>query len=128
MGFEQAPGSFSDGESIKANQLAIGQFIEGYIIGRVDSTKFPGSFAFKFSPTIENDFLGLKIGKEAIVWANGSLRKFYESGNVDGYLYRITRTKGVISKTYGKETVSFAVQVDKTKKYEAAIPVDEIKF
>jgi len=115
MAFQEAEGSHK--ASIKANQLEVGQYVEGFIIGKEDSDKFQGSFAFKFIPKVANEFLGLVAGEEILLWANGSLRKFYEAGNEDGYLYRITRIAGVMSKTFHKETVSFSVQVDKDQKY-----------
>ena len=89
---------------IKANSLEVGQAIEGFVVGKFNSEKFP-----------EIDSLVMKINNEDVILnPNGSLKYFFSNGNKPGYYYRFTRMPDTKTKR-GLTSAQFKVEVDKSK-------------
>jgi hypothetical protein len=120
MSFETISGTK---KYIKANSLEVGQSLEGFVVGKHNSEKFP-----------EIDSLVMKINNEDVVLnPNGSLKYFFKNGNATGYYYRFTRLPDVKT-ARGLTSSQFKIEIDKSKKLDANEPVaaqavtEDIKF
>ena len=95
---------------LKANSLEVGQSIEGFVVGKFNSDKFP-----------EIDSLVMKINNEDVVLnPNGTLKWFFQNGNKPGYYYRFTRMPDTKTKR-GLTSAQFKIEVDKSKTIEVEV-------
>jgi hypothetical protein len=111
------------GKFVKSNSLTLGQSIEGFVVGKYNSEKYP-----------EKDEIEMVInGEKVILNTHGGLKYFFSNGNKPGYYYRFTRLED--KKTpKGAMSPQFKIEIDRSKKLEASIDqqavsgTDELQF
>lgn len=113
MAFEQVNTS----KYIKSNSLKVGESIEGYVVGKYNSTQYP-----------EIDSLKMVVNGETIVLnPHGALKYFFKNGNSTGYYYRFTRLEDMKTKK-GAMSAQWKIEVDKSKVLDQIVPgSDETK-
>lgn len=111
MAFEEV----SKNKYVKSNSVEVGGVIEGYVIGKHNSTAYP-----------DIDSIVMKIGEEKVVLnPHGSLRYFFKNGNKAGFYYRFTRLES-IKTPKGALSAQWKIEVDRSQTISVeATPVEQ---
>lgn len=109
MAFESVEQKFK-----KANDIKVGESIEGFVIGKHNGGRFPNV-----------DCIRMKVGNENIILTgNGTLKYFFENGNKAGFYYRFTRVEDKKNKL-GQVVSQWKIEIDRSRTCEVEAPVVE---
>lgn len=127
---------------VKAKNLKKGDKVEGYVLGKWTSEKYPDHVNMIVSVVNDGQFMvdqkdgdafvqvpvAVKAGQEIILQGGGNLKYFFANNNPVGAKYCFTYEGKIIKKkgrAAGKEAHYFTVQVDREDHFKGELPATE---